>query len=68
MTKYRIDFTEVLPGRRHEKQSILVAGTLDDVQDRMDRFNWIIESAHVTEYVGSDAVGRTVPLNEWYQG
>lgn len=64
-TKYRVEFTEVLPGERKLSRNDLVTGDITAVQDHLDRFSWIIGSATVTEFVGSDAQGRIVPATEW---
>lgn len=67
-TTYRVSFTEILSGGRRVQQDAMVRGDLTAVQDHLDRTAWIIESVAVTEYIGSDATGRPVPLDEWYQG
>lgn len=69
-TSYRIDFTEFIGGNtgRPVRQSALVVGTVDAVQDYLDEFSWDVDSVVVTEFVGSDAAGRQVSQSEWFQG
>ena len=65
-TTYRIQFTEILwNGNRRVEQDVLVKGDITAVQDRLDQTSWVFDSVTVTEFVGSDAAGRTVPMDDW---
>lgn len=60
MTKYRVQFNELLSGGRVIDHDEVITGTVDNVQDRLDDFSWDADSLVVIEFVGSDAAGTPV--------
>lgn len=66
MVKYRVDFTEMINGQMQTRCD-MVSGDVTAVQEHLDRFAWIVDTVTVTEYVGSDAVGRILPTEKWCQ-
>lgn len=69
MTRYRIDYTEMTPGRpeNYTKQSTIVHGNdLGCVRDYLDsQYVYAREPITVIEQVQSDGPGRVVPASEW---
>lgn len=68
-TTYRIEFTQFIGGNtgRPVRQDALVTGSVEVVQDYLDERSWDLDSAVVTEFAGSDAVGRRMDRSEWCQ-
>jgi hypothetical protein len=69
MTRYRIDYTEMTPGRpeNYTKQSTIVHG--EDVRCVMDYLDTQLvygrDPIVVIEQTQSDGPGRIVPASEW---
>jgi len=67
VTKYRVQFTEVLlPSNRRVERDDCVPGDIAAVQAHLDRFTWVIGSVTVTEFFGSDAAGHVIDTSDWY--
>lgn len=69
MTRYRIQYTEVVPGGSHYRQDDIVhageRGVLS-VLDYLDqRSVWAADPIVVIEHTQSDGFGRIVPASEW---
>lgn len=69
MTRYRVKYTEVVPGGTHYHQDTIVypgeRGILS-INDYLDQFNiWAADPIVVIEHTQSDGNGRVVPASEW---
>ena len=66
MARYRIQYTEVLPGGYHSRQDDLISGDLQSVRDYLDaRRIYGRDPIVITEHTQSDGNGRIVPASEW---
>ena len=64
--KYRVQYTEMIPGGARYKQDDLVMGDLQTVRDYLDtRSIWSYDPITITEHTQSDGIGRIVPASEW---
>jgi hypothetical protein len=69
MTRYRIQYTEVVPGETHYRQDDIVypgdRGVLS-ILDYLDKRSvWAADPIVVIEHTQSDGNGRIVPASEW---
>ena len=64
---YRIDWTRMVPGGVHERESSFVRGDLETVRNFLDSQDvWGRgEPIVITEHITSDGFGRVVPASEW---
>jgi hypothetical protein len=69
MTRYRVQYTEVVPGGAHYRQDdIVYPGDrgIFSINDYLDqRHIWAADPIVVTEHTQSDGIGRIVPAGEW---
>jgi hypothetical protein len=64
--RYRVQYTEMIPGGARYHQDDLVRGTLADVRDYLDaRHIWAADPIVIIEHTQSDSPGRIVPASEW---
>jgi len=67
MAQYRVDWTRMVPGGAHSRESSLVYGGLENVRDFLDKQEVWSRGLPivVTEHTQSDGNGRVVPASEW---
>lgn len=64
--RYRVQYTEMMPGGSRYRQDDLVIGDLEAVRDYLDaRSIWSYSPIVITEHTQSDGIGRIVPASEW---
>lgn len=66
MTRYRVQYTEMIPGGARYRQDDMVHGDLEAVRTYFDqRAILAADSIVVIEQIASDGPGRIVPAGEW---
>ena len=65
-SKYRVQYTEMIPGGARYRQDDMVYGDLESVRNYFDaRDVWAADPMVVIEQGPSDGFGRVVPASEW---